>query len=122
MPDSRSIPATPAPTPELPSLRTRAARGLHRLLRTRIFVLTRGHRIWQVVADAVFVSLAWWIAFYARFDNGTPAFQERAMFATIGYVALINIVLFVASGMYAKMWRYTSVKDMETVLLRVVLG
>jgi len=82
----------------------------------------RGHRIWQVVADAVFISLAWWLAFFVRFDNGTPAFYERAMFATIGWVALINVALFVVSGMYAKMWRYTSVKDMESVLVRVAAG
>ncbi|MCW2922942.1 MAG: polysaccharide biosynthesis protein [Thermoleophilia bacterium] len=97
-------------------------RSAQRILRTRVFVLTRGHRIWQVVADSLAISVAWWLAFYARFDNGTPAFYEQAMFATIGFVALINVVLFVVSGMYAKMWRYTSVKDMEAVLLRVVLG
>ncbi|MCW2922172.1 MAG: polysaccharide biosynthesis protein CapD [Thermoleophilia bacterium] len=91
-------------------------------LRTRVLVLMRGHRIWQVVADAVFASLAWWLAFFVRFDSGTPPVYERAMFATIGWVALINIVLFVGSGMYAKMWRYTSVKDMEAVLVRVVLA
>jgi FlaA1/EpsC-like NDP-sugar epimerase len=87
-----------------------------------MLVLMRGHRIWQVVADATFASLAWWLAFMVRFDNGTPPFYERAMFATIGWVALINVVLFIATGMYAKMWRYTSVKDMESVLLRVVLA
>ncbi|MCW2956679.1 MAG: polysaccharide biosynthesis protein CapD [Thermoleophilia bacterium] len=91
-------------------------------MRTRVLVLLRGHRIWQVVADALFISLAWYLAFFLRFDNGTPSFYERAMFATIGWVALINVVLFVASGLYAKMWRYTSVKDMEAVLVRVVLG
>ncbi len=98
------------------------ARALQSGLRTRVLVLMRGHRIWQVVADAVFVSLAWWLAFYVRFDNGIAPSYERAMFSTIGWVALINVALFVASGMYAKMWRYTSVKDMEAVLLRVVLG
>ena len=103
-------------------LRTRFARSLHGTLRTRLLVLVRGHRIWQVVADAVVISAAWWLAFFVRFDNGTPAYYERAMFATIGWVALINVALFVGSGMYAKMWRYTSVKDMEAVLVRVVLG
>ncbi|MCW2973855.1 MAG: polysaccharide biosynthesis protein CapD [Thermoleophilia bacterium] len=117
------LPDVPNTTPRASDgWRERAARSLHRLLRTRLLVLMRGHRIWQVVADAVFVSFAWWLAFFVRFDNGTPAYYERAMFATIGWVALINVVLFVASGMYAKMWRYTSVKDMEAVLVRVVLG
>ena len=60
------------------------ARGIHHALRTRLYVLTRGHRIWQVVADSAFVSFAWWLAFYVRFDNGTPAFYERAMLSTIG--------------------------------------
>ncbi|MCW2927604.1 MAG: polysaccharide biosynthesis protein CapD [Thermoleophilia bacterium] len=111
-----------ASAPTIPGARTRAARTVRSALRTRVFVLVRGHRIWQVVADATFVSFAWWLAFFVRFDNGTPAFYERAMFSTIGYVALINVALFVGSGMYAKMWRYTSVKDMEAVLVRVVLG
>jgi FlaA1/EpsC-like NDP-sugar epimerase len=102
--------------------RARLLRTLHAGIRTRLLVLMRGHRIWQVVADATFASLAWWLAFFVRFDNGTPAFYERAMFATIGWVALINVVLFVATGMYAKMWRYTSVKDMESVLVRVMLA
>jgi FlaA1/EpsC-like NDP-sugar epimerase len=97
-------------------------RAIQSSLRSRVLVLMRGHRIWQVVADATFVSLAWWLAFFVRFDSGTPPFYERAMFATIGFVALINVVLFVGTGMYAKMWRYTSVKDMESVLVRVVLG
>ncbi len=104
------------------SARTRLLRAVQSGIRTRVLVLMRGHRIWQVVADAAFASLAWWLAFFVRFDNGTPPFYERAMFATIGWVALINVVLFVASGMYAKMWRYTSVKDMEAVLVRVLLA
>jgi FlaA1/EpsC-like NDP-sugar epimerase len=114
-------PASPDPSRPDP-LRVRLGRALHATLRTRVLVLVRGHRIWQVVADATVAALAWWLAFFLRFDNGTPAFYERAMFATIGWVALINVVLFVGSGMYAKMWRYTSVKDMEAVLVRVVLA
>ncbi len=114
-------PANPDPNRPDP-LRARAARTLNSTLRTRVLVLMRGHRIWQVVADATVAALAWWLAFFVRFDNGTPAFYERAMFATIGWVALINVVLFVGSGVYAKMWRYTSVKDMEAVLVRVVLA
>ncbi|MCW2949788.1 MAG: polysaccharide biosynthesis protein, partial [Thermoleophilia bacterium] len=121
MADRPALP-TQHPTGRSYAWRERATRSVQRVLRTRILVLMRGHRIWQVVADATFVSFAWWLAFYVRFDNGTPAFYERAMFATIGWVALINVVLFVASGMYAKMWRYTSVKDMEAVVVRVALG
>jgi FlaA1/EpsC-like NDP-sugar epimerase len=117
MPERHVPPASPSA-----STRARLTRAFHVGVRTRLLVLMRGHRIWQVVADATFVSLAWWLAFFVRFDNGTPAYYERAMFATIGYVALINVALFIGSGMYAKMWRYTSVKDMESVLVRVVLG
>lgn len=113
---------SPDPSHAARTGRTRLFRSLQSGIRTRVLVLMRGHRIWQVVADAAFVSLAWWLAFFVRFDNGTPAFYERAMFSTIGWVSLISVALFVASGMYAKMWRYTSVKDMESVLLRVVLA
>ncbi len=85
-------------------------------------MLVRGHRIWQVVADAILVAGAYWLAFFIRFDTGTPAFYERTLFETIGYVVLIKITVFIVTGMYVKWWRYLSVKDMEGVLKSVVLA
>src|SRR5207237_726205 len=60
-----SRPAAPIQRPVTP--RRRLARAVIGGARTRVFVLMRGHRIWQVVADAVFVSGAWWLAFFVRF-------------------------------------------------------
>jgi FlaA1/EpsC-like NDP-sugar epimerase len=82
----------------------------------------RGHRIWQVVVDAVLIAFAYWLAFFIRFDTGTPAFYQRTMFQTIGMVTLIQICTYVATGVYNKWWRYLSVKDMEGVLRSVTLG
>lgn len=65
---------------------------------------------------------AYWLAFFLRFDTGTPAFYERMLFQTIGWVVLIKLVVFVASGMYDRWWRYLSVKDMEGVLRAIVLA
>jgi FlaA1/EpsC-like NDP-sugar epimerase len=116
-------PASQTPQPPAPPSRTqRAARRIRRSARARLAVLVRGHRIWQVVIDAVLIAGAWWLAFFIRFDTGTPAYYERALFATIGWVTLIKITMFVATGMYVKWWRYLSVKDMEGVLRSVVLA
>lgn len=100
----------------------RAALRVRRAARARVGVLFRGHRMWQVVIDAMLVAGAWWLAFFIRFDAGTPAFYERALFVTIGWVTLIKIGVFIASGMYVKWWRYLTVKDMERVLRSVVLA
>lgn len=116
---------TPDATPDAPLPRSRAAVLLTRARRSawaRIGVLTRGHRIWQVVIDALLVAAAYWLAFFIRFDTGMPALYERAMFASIGWVVLFKIGTFIITGMYVKWWRYLSVKDMEGVLRSVALA
>ncbi len=97
-------------------------RRTRRATKARVGVLVRGHRIWLVVCDALLVAAAWWLAFFIRFDSGTPAFYERALFVTIGWVTLIKITVFVFSGLYVKWWRYLTVKDMESVLRSVVMA
>jgi FlaA1/EpsC-like NDP-sugar epimerase len=70
------------------------------------------HRLWQLFADAALIALAWWLAFWLRFDHGVPAPYHRLMVETIGIVIAIKLCVFVLSGFYNRWWRYVSTRDM----------
>ena len=82
--------------------------------------LVNRHRIWQVVVDAGLVALAWYLAFYLRFDSGVPFIYDRFFERTILLVLGIQVATFVAFGFYNHWWRYVSIRDMWTVARGVV--
>ena len=54
------------------------------------------HRIWQLVADACLIALAWWLSFELRFDQGVPVYYDKLFQRTILIVVAIQLVVFVA--------------------------
>jgi FlaA1/EpsC-like NDP-sugar epimerase len=70
------------------------------------------HRIWNVLADAALIALAWWLAFWLRFDHGVPAPYHRLMVDTIGIAVVVKLTVFVVFGFYNRWWRYVSTRDM----------
>jgi FlaA1/EpsC-like NDP-sugar epimerase len=70
------------------------------------------HRIWQLVADAGLIALAWYLAFELRFDHGVPRYYDTLFRRTILIVVAIQLVVFVLSGFYDRWWRYVSIRDM----------
>jgi FlaA1/EpsC-like NDP-sugar epimerase len=80
------------------------------------------HRLWQLVADAALIALAWWLAFWLRFDHGVPGPYHRLMVDTIGIVIAIKLVVFVLSGFYNRWWRYVSTRDMWSAARGVTIA
>jgi FlaA1/EpsC-like NDP-sugar epimerase len=74
------------------------------------------HRIWQLVADAGLVALAWYLAFELRFDRGVPPYYETLFRRTILIVVAIKLVVFVMAGFYERWWRYVSIRDMWSAM------
>jgi FlaA1/EpsC-like NDP-sugar epimerase len=70
------------------------------------------HRLWNVFADTALIALAWWLAFWLRFDHGVPRPYERLMWDTIAVVVVINLGVFLLFGFYNRWWRYVSTRDM----------
>jgi FlaA1/EpsC-like NDP-sugar epimerase len=70
------------------------------------------HRIWQLVADAGLIALAWWLAFELRFDQGVPRYYDTLFQRTILIVVAIKLVVFVLFRFYDRWWRYVSIRDM----------
>ena len=70
------------------------------------------HRIWQLVADAGLIALAWWLAFWLRFDHGVPNPYHRLFVDTLAVVVAIKLAIFIVFGFYNRWWRYVSTRDM----------
>jgi FlaA1/EpsC-like NDP-sugar epimerase len=70
------------------------------------------HRAWQLVADGCLICLAWYLAFWLRFDHGIPRPYHRLFVDTIGFVLAIKLAVFVLFGFYNRWWRYVSTRDM----------
>jgi FlaA1/EpsC-like NDP-sugar epimerase len=70
------------------------------------------HRAWQLLADAGLIALAWWLAFWLRFDKGVPPPYHRLMVDTILVVIAIKLAVFIVFGFYNRWWRYVSTRDM----------
>jgi len=76
----------------------------------------------QVAADVVLVLLAWWLAFAFRFDGGLQGVYRDLFVATLGVVVAIKLVVFFAARFYTKWWRFTSVRDLQSIIAAVILS
>ncbi|HEX2502555.1 MAG TPA: nucleoside-diphosphate sugar epimerase/dehydratase [Miltoncostaeaceae bacterium] len=75
------------------------------------------HRAAQVAVDMALVTAAYWLAYYFRFDGDVPGRYERLFVGTVGIVIGVKLVVFVAMRFYTKWWRFTSLRDLQAILL-----
>jgi FlaA1/EpsC-like NDP-sugar epimerase len=81
------------------------------------------HRIWNLVADAVLIAVAWRLTFWLRFDNTTPSFYRHLLsWQTFAIVIGIKLTIFVLFGFYNRWWRYVSTRDMWGAARGVIVG
>jgi FlaA1/EpsC-like NDP-sugar epimerase len=80
------------------------------------------HRLWQLLADAAMIALAWYLAFQLRFDFEVRPYYEEMLRETILFVVAIKLAVFVAFGFYQRWWRYVSTRDMWRVLTGVAIA
>ncbi len=78
-------------------------------------------RLLQAAADALLVALAYYLAFRLRFlDRNDLPHRYWVLFAqSVGFVALIDVAVFAAFGLYQKWWRYISGRDFLTIVRAV---
>jgi FlaA1/EpsC-like NDP-sugar epimerase len=80
------------------------------------------HRLWQLVADALLIAAAWFLAFQLRFDFTVPPTFDGGLAETTVLVVAIKLAVFVAFGFYNRWWRYVSTKDMWRAALGVLVA
>jgi FlaA1/EpsC-like NDP-sugar epimerase len=77
------------------------------------------HRLSQIAADAVLVAAAYYLAFRLRFldaAGGIPERYDHMLAGSIGFVVVGQLIIFYASGLYEKWWRYFRLPDLITLL------
>ncbi len=73
------------------------------------------HRLGHVAADAAVAALAWWLAFEVRFDY-VPIWASTLREATLPWVVVLTVLVFVLNGLYARWWRYVSLRDVRLLV------
>jgi UDP-GlcNAc:undecaprenyl-phosphate GlcNAc-1-phosphate transferase len=78
-------------------------------------------RVFEVLHDLLLIVMAYYGAFLLRFDGELvqPFFTQFQ--ASVPVLVLVQIIAFLALGLYRGLWRYTSTSDVVT-LMRAVVG
>ncbi|MDH3724515.1 MAG: polysaccharide biosynthesis protein [Thermoleophilia bacterium] len=81
------------------------------------------HRLGQLAVDITIVALAYWLAFYFRFDGAAlPKRFDRLFEETVLIVVALKISIFVVARFYTKWWRFTSVRDLQAIFVGTVIA
>src|ERR1700760_733811 len=83
------------------------------------------NRLGQILADAGLVALAYFLAFQLRFlddPHGWPHRYEVLFAQTVGFVVAGKLMIFAASGLYQKWWRYVSGRDFLFIARAVAIS
>ncbi len=87
-------------------------------MRSAAFPVHR-HAVPQLVVDGLLVALAYFLAFWLRFESGFSADDQRylrLLTTTIAGVVVVTLISLAAFGQYQRLWRFVGRRDYEAVL------
>jgi FlaA1/EpsC-like NDP-sugar epimerase len=95
---------------------------MRRRFRSAAFPLHR-HSLPQLVVDAALVALAYYLAFWLRFDESFAAHHryEQLLTRTLPWVVLGTAAILALSRVYQRRWRYVSQRDIELLVRALVV-
>jgi len=77
-------------------------------------------RIFEVFLDMVLITLSYWAAYALNFPPSNPAWQ--LFIRTLPVLVFIKMLVFLVTGVYRGLWRYTSMSDLIVFGKAVVLS
>jgi len=75
-----------------------------------------------LIADLCIVCLAYYLAYYIRFDFDIPPAMSLRFRESLFAVVIVKIVVFAFFRLYRGMWRFTSITDLFNVLKASTVG
>ncbi len=81
--------------------------------------MTNPRTILAIFHDIVAAVFAWVVAYLLRFNFSVPPDFASEMLATIGWVVVVQVSVFVGFGLYRGVWRFASVSDLKRIFLAV---
>jgi FlaA1/EpsC-like NDP-sugar epimerase len=79
-------------------------------------------RLAAMALDGLWVALAWWFAFQLRFNFEPPADLQAVVLPGALGVAAVYLVVGLLLGVYAQVWRLTSLLEIRRLALAVLLS
>ncbi|HEY5318353.1 MAG TPA: SDR family NAD(P)-dependent oxidoreductase, partial [Solirubrobacteraceae bacterium] len=80
------------------------------------------HSLPQLLADGLLVALAYYLAYWLRFDGGIVARYNDLLTDTIGWVVPATLGVLAAFGVYQRLWTFVGQRDYESVIKAVVVA
>jgi len=82
----------------------------------------RARNTFAFAHDLLAAAIAWWLAFWFRFNLDVPP-EFRQVFAySLPWVVILYGLLFWKLGLYRGLWRYASLPDLKRILIAVSIG
>ena len=74
------------------------------------------HSLPQLLADGLLVALAYYLAYWLRFDGGIVARYDDLLKDTILWVVPATLCVLAAFGVYQRLWTFVGQRDYEAVI------
>jgi FlaA1/EpsC-like NDP-sugar epimerase len=87
---------------------------VRRRLRSAAFPVHR-HSLPQLLVDGILVALAYFLAFWLRFERIPHGRYGHLLDSTILWVVPLTLVVLAGFGVYERLWNYVSQRDVEAV-------
>ncbi len=84
--------------------------------------LTNPRSLMAVLHDVVVIALAWFVAYYLRFNLAIPSVFISTMWLNLLWVLPLQACLFFMFKLYQGVWRFASTPDLKRILKAVGLG
>jgi len=88
-----------------------------------MFSILKRPNFWIIfLGDVVLVGLAYFFAYYLRFDGDIPAVELANWMNTVVWIVPLKLACFFFFGLYKGMWRYTGIYDLENLIKACVIS
>ena len=76
----------------------------------------------EIFGDIVLVGLAFLVAFFLRFEFSIPSEYYNLIVTFIGPIVISKVLIFYLTGLYKRIWRYSSIRDFINIIWSCLLG